>query len=93
MNSITEYLPLEFLIQNEELSEDQKFDLLIIDEAQDLLTANYLEVFDWILKGRKRNGKWTMFGDFTNQAIYINRPRRSQEIAFSKGILCKSSTT
>lgn len=76
----TEYLPLEFLIHNEELSEDQKFDVLIIDEAQDLLIENYLEVFDWILKGGIKNGQWTMFGDFTNQAIYINDPQKAKQL-------------
>lgn len=76
----SENLPLEFLIQNEELSDDQKFDVLIVDEAQDLLTENYLEVFDWILKGGIKNGQWTMFGDFTNQAIYINNPEKAKLI-------------
>lgn len=74
----SKYLPLEFLIQNEKLREEQKFDLLIIDEAQDLLTENYLEVFDWILKGGIKDGKWIMFGDFTNQAIYLNNPEKSK---------------
>ena len=70
----SEKLPLEYLIQNESISEEDKFDELIIDEAQDLITENYLQVFDWMLKGGIKNGKWTMFGDFTNQAIYINNP-------------------
>lgn len=85
----SEYLPLEFLIQNEELSEDQEFDLLIIDEAQDLLTANYLEVFDWILKGGIKNGKWTMFGDFTNQAIYINDPEEAKLLLSHRAFFVK----
>jgi hypothetical protein len=76
----SEDLPLEFLIQNEEISEDQKFDVIIIDESQDLLTENYLEVFDWILKGGIKNGKWAMFGDFTNQAIYINDPEEAKQL-------------
>jgi hypothetical protein len=80
----SESLPLEFLIQMEELSEDQKFDMLIIDETQDLLTTNYLEVFDWILKGGIKNGQWTMFGDFTNQAIYINDPVKAKNLLLQR---------
>ena len=85
----SEYLPLEFLIQNEELSEEQKFDVLIIDEAQDLLIANYLEVFDWILKGGIKNGQWTMFGDFTNQAIYINEPEKAKKLLSQRAFFVK----
>jgi hypothetical protein len=66
----SEVLPLNFLIENEWISEEEKFDILIIDEAQDLLTFNYLEVFDLILKNGLKNGNWIMFGDFANQSIF-----------------------
>jgi len=85
----SEFLPLEFLIQNEELSENQKFDVLIIDEAQDLLMSNYLEVFDWILKGGINNGEWMMFGDFTNQAIYINDPIEAKQLVSERAFFVK----
>jgi len=75
-----EKLPLEYLIQNEGLTEEQKFDEIIIDEAQDLITENYLEIFDCILKGGLMNDKWTIFGDFTNQAIYINDPVKAKSL-------------
>ncbi len=65
-----ETLPLEFLIENTSIDEDDKLDFLILDEAQDLLSPNYLEVFDYILKGGIKKGNWIMFGDFSNQAIY-----------------------
>ena len=71
----SEQLPFEFLMQNEDLSEDEKLDFLIIDEAQDLITVYYLEVFDHILKGGLKNGKWVFFGDFSNQAIFMNNTR------------------
>lgn len=67
-----EDLPFEFLLQNEELSESDKFDFIIIDEAQDLINPYYLEVFDSILKGGLKNGQWVFFGDFSNQAIYVD---------------------
>jgi len=85
----SEYLPLEFLIQNEELSKEQIFDVLIIDEAQDLLSENYLEVFDWILKGGIKNGQWAMFGDFTNQAIYINEPEEAKMLLSQRTFFVK----
>ena len=66
----SETLPLEFLIGCDSIEDDDKLDFLILDEAQDLITLNYLEVFDTLLKGGLRNGNWIMFGDFSNQAIY-----------------------
>ena len=72
-----ETLPFDFLISNESLAEGSKLDFLIIDEAQDLITPYYLEVFDLILKGGLKNGDWALFGDFSNQAIYQNDPNES----------------
>ena len=46
------------------------FDQIIVDEAQDLLSDNYLMVFDLILKRGLRHGRFSFFGDFQNQAIY-----------------------
>ena len=71
----SEVLPFEFLISNGDFNEDEKFDFLIVDEAQDLITTYYLEVFNHILKGGLKNGKWVFFGDFSNQAIFINSSR------------------
>ena len=71
-----ETLPWSFILSYEE-RQLEKFDMLIIDEAQDLITENYLEVFDMILKGGISDGKWVFFGDFSNQAIYLNNPEKS----------------
>ena len=75
-----EDLPLQFLIEFEEINEEEKFDYLILDEAQDLITLNYLEVFNLILKGGLSRGNWVMFGDFSDQSIYENDPVKSLEI-------------
>ncbi len=48
----------------------EKFDLLIVDEAQDLINDIYLDVFDEVLAGGIRDGSWRFFGDFSKQAIY-----------------------
>lgn len=76
----TETLPFEFLIQNESIPEKEKFDLLILDEAQDLLTPYYLEVFDKLVKGGVKEGNWVFFGDFSNQAIYLGNPDETLKI-------------
>lgn len=46
------------------------FDLLVIDEAQDLLRNNFLDVFELLLEKGLKDGRWRMFGDFEQQAIY-----------------------
>ncbi|WP_405399292.1 NERD domain-containing protein [Maribacter sp. Asnod2-G09] len=79
-NYYFEDLPIDFLINNEELPEDDKLDILIIDESQDLLSPYYIEVFNLILKGGFKNGNWVLFGDFSNQAIYINDPEKIFEL-------------
>ena len=48
------------------------YDLLIIDEAQDLITSKYLDVFEKCLSGGLARGRWTFLGDFSQQAIYSN---------------------
>ncbi|MFI7640595.1 ATP-binding domain-containing protein [Nonomuraea sp. NPDC049400] len=52
------------------LDTDHQVDVLIIDEAQDLCTPEYLDVMDLMLKGGLAAGRWLMFGDFQRQAIY-----------------------
>ena len=45
-------------------------DFLIIDESQDLLNIYNLKIFDAILKGGLKNGKWLILGDFNYQNIF-----------------------
>ena len=51
---------------------EEAFDRIVIDEAQDLLTDQYLRVFDTLLKKGLGRGKWVMLGDLAHQAIYTN---------------------
>ena len=46
------------------------FDVLVIDEAQDLAKTAYLDVLDLCLKGGLSTGRWVAFGDFEAQSIY-----------------------
>lgn len=49
--------------------EDGVFDYLIVDEAQNLCDTVFLNLMDALLKKGLAAGRWTMFGDFSNQAI------------------------
>ena len=48
----------------------EKYDVLIVDEAQDLCIDQYLDVMDALLIGGLVGGKWRMFGDFYMQSLY-----------------------
>jgi DNA polymerase III delta prime subunit len=54
------------------LESDSPFsvDVLIADEAQDLLRAEYLDFLDLALGGGLAAGRWMMFGDFERQALF-----------------------
>ncbi len=51
---------------------NQAYDVLVVDEAQDLLRTGILDVFGAWLKGGLAGGKWAFFGDFQRQAIFGN---------------------
>lgn len=56
-----------------------KYDVLVVDEAQDILTSDYLDVLSELLVGGLAGGKWLIFGDFKNQAIFLGASERSAE--------------
>ena len=47
-----------------------RFDVVIIDEAQDLVRPEILDLLNVWLTGGIREGRWAFFGDFHRQAIY-----------------------
>lgn len=49
-----------------------RFDLIVIDEAQDLVRSTVLDLLDAWVKGGLSEGRWVFFGDFNRQAIYGN---------------------
>lgn len=63
-----------FIEKNEE-----PFDALIIDEAQDLITPLYLDALDLIIKDGIKNGHWSIFLDSQNQNIY-NRTIKYEDV-------------
>ena len=46
------------------------FDVLVVDEAQDLSDQHTLDFFSLSLRGGLAGGHWALFGDFTRQAVY-----------------------
>ena len=53
----------------EDLGQDGIFDVLIVDEAQNLCDKEFLCLMNALLKGGLTDGRWVMFGDFKNQNI------------------------
>lgn len=64
-------------------SANEQFDVLVIDEAQDLLSQEALDLLGILLKGGIAGGQWYVFGDFTRQCIYggSSRETRLQTLA------------
>ena len=54
------------------LESGTQFDRIVLDEAQDMIRDSYLEVLNATLEKGLSRGKWTMFGDFSMQAIYAD---------------------
>ena len=52
------------------LESGELYDIVVVDEAQDLIRDSYLEVLSASVKKGLARGRWTMFGDFSMQAIY-----------------------
>lgn len=50
--------------------QNQPFDVIVMDEAQDLLNPGVVEVLNAWLKGGLAAGCWAVFGDFHRQAIF-----------------------
>ncbi|AZS42348.1 hypothetical protein CVS54_03711 [Microbacterium oxydans] len=45
-----------------------QFDVLLVDEAQDLMYADAMDIFDRVVVGGRGQGRWRMFLDQNNQA-------------------------
>lgn len=46
------------------------FDVLVLDEAQDLGDRQTLDFLNLAIRGGLAGGRWAIFGDFTRQALY-----------------------
>ncbi|MFD1437817.1 ATP-binding domain-containing protein [Acinetobacter sp. ANC 4282] len=62
-------------------SQDESYDLLIVDEAQDIIWNNlWLDCLDLLLKKGLTQGCWHIFGDFVYQNIYTKKLSESDFI-------------
>ena len=50
----------------------EKYDVLVIDEAQDLFNPKYIPWIDFILENGLKDGNWFAFGDFDSQNLYTS---------------------
>lgn len=50
------------------------FDVLVVDEAQDIMQEQYLDTLDLSLSGGLAAGRWRFFSDFARQSIYGTKP-------------------
>ena len=50
-----------------------QFDVVVMDEAQDVCRNGHFESLNLMLEGGLAEGRWAIFGDFTRQALYGNR--------------------
>lgn len=65
-----------------DVSHDGIYDLLVLDEAQDIIGNNlWLDCLDLLLANGLSHGRWHIFGDFLLQSIYV---RNMDETAFIK---------
>jgi hypothetical protein len=57
-----------------------RFDIVVVDEVQDLLSVPYLDVLDLVLQGGLAAGHWLLFGDFERQMLYGQDRDRAEEL-------------
>jgi hypothetical protein len=68
----------------EVLLDAAQYDVLIIDEGQDLMKQAYVDVFDALLRGGIKSGRWRVFYD-PNQDIYKGQqPKALQALGGSQ---------
>jgi len=72
-----------------------RFDVIVMDEAQDLVRPAVLDLLDVWVKGGLREGRWAFFGDFHRQAIYGNeRPENVYQLISARcGFCARASLT
>ncbi len=58
---------LDVILSN--LNEDDYYDYIVIDEAQDLMSEEFMDLVDLLLRGGLKNGSWMMACD-VQQAIF-----------------------
>lgn len=89
------YPDLAFRALVEGLVPDQ-FDVVVVDEAQDLLSTRYLDVLDALLDGGFTGGRWRLFYDprqdlFEGSESGVLRKIRATGASFSLTVNCRNT--
>ena len=56
------------LLPFDDLPNDRVYDVVLVDEAQDMMTADAMDRIDAVIAGGRAEGRWRMFLDPNNQA-------------------------
>ena len=56
------------ILSFDELKDERTYDVVLIDEAQDLMTADEMDRLDTFIAGGRSGGRWRMFLDPNNQS-------------------------
>lgn len=92
-------LAIESLLLDTE-RECEQYEVMIVDEAQDILRPEYLDFLDLCLTGGIAAGTWRMFGDFVYQQIYSAATIQLEEFlqercvnipVYSLGVNCRNT--
>ena len=86
-----ELYPLYGEIALEEL--ETPFDVLVVDEAQDLSDQATFDLMSRAIKGGLAGGIWCIFGDFTRQALYDNASGSIQDLSEYSGHFVRAKLT
>ena len=89
-----------FLNNNIDSFIEQEYDYLIIDEAQDILSNEFISLFSKLLKGGVNDGSWAFFlDDYVQDELYakkdemnsIIRELKDISIAYNLSINCRNA--
>lgn len=71
-NNLSELFEETYLLYGQLALEEVKpaYDVLVIDEGQDIIQPGTIQLLNLWLKGGLNNGTWAIFGDFNRQAIF-----------------------
>lgn len=58
-------------------SRHEQFDVLVVDESQDIVSAERLLFLDECLRGGLNDGRWVFFGDFENQVVHARSGQKA----------------
>lgn len=80
---------------------ERPFDVLVVDETQDLIKPRYLDVLDGLLSGGLSSGRWGFFGDLYHQKIFSDftpdqmneeiEKRAPHHVKFSLMVNCRNT--